>query len=94
MRLLLPLLLVLFVLYMVRQIVRGITAGIDSGSERERSGTQESKRRVKTGKMEKDPICGVFVDIATAIQSTFDGEPKYFCSTDCLKKFKETHSRS
>ncbi|HEY5043480.1 MAG TPA: heavy metal translocating P-type ATPase [Verrucomicrobiae bacterium] len=37
--------------------------------------------------MAKDPICGMTVDEATALQAERDGEAFYFCSDHCRKKF-------
>lgn len=34
-----------------------------------------------------DPICGMTVDTATAIQAKRDGKTTYFCSEHCLEKF-------
>jgi YHS domain-containing protein len=46
---------------------------------------------VKLGKMEKDPVCGTYVDVATSIHGVFRGETKHFCSQECLNKYKEAH---
>jgi Cu+-exporting ATPase len=35
----------------------------------------------------KDPICGMTVDKATAIQAERDGKTFYFCGEHCRKKF-------
>ena len=36
----------------------------------------------------RDPVCGMYVDTATAkYQSTFDGETYYFCSPSCKRSF-------
>ncbi len=35
----------------------------------------------------KDPVCGMTVDAATAIQAERDGKTFYFCSDHCRKKF-------
>ena len=34
-----------------------------------------------------DPICGMSVDINTALHAERDGETSYFCSEHCLQKF-------
>lgn len=38
----------------------------------------------------KDPICGMTVDEATAIQAERDGKTFYFCSDQCRQKFLYT----
>lgn len=35
----------------------------------------------------KDPICGMTVDTATALNAERDGNTFYFCSESCRKKF-------
>ncbi len=35
----------------------------------------------------KDPVCGMTVDEATALQAERDGKTFYFCSDHCRKKF-------
>jgi Cu+-exporting ATPase len=37
--------------------------------------------------MKKDPICGMTVDEATALQAERDGQTFYFCSEHCRKEF-------
>jgi Cu+-exporting ATPase len=38
----------------------------------------------------KDPICGMTVDAATALQAERDGKTFYFCSDHCRQKFLST----
>jgi len=38
----------------------------------------------------KDPICGMTVDVATALHTERDGQKYYFCSDHCLQKFLST----
>jgi YHS domain-containing protein len=90
MRLLLPLFLILIAFYFLRYILRGLIQGESRSSFGSAGSGREQQRNVKTGKMEKDPVCGTYVDVTTSIQGTFDGEPKYFCSSDCLNKYKGT----
>jgi P-type Cu+ transporter len=38
--------------------------------------------------MQKDPVCGMQVDPATAAGSSeYNGKTYYFCSTSCKQKF-------
>jgi hypothetical protein len=37
--------------------------------------------------LKKDPVCGTFVSMATALQKTRGGETFYFCSAECRDKF-------
>ena len=38
----------------------------------------------------KDPVCGMTVDEATALQAKRDGETFYFCSDQCRREFQST----
>lgn len=86
MRFLVPLLLVLFVFFLLRSVLQGLLAS----TEKSRLDASRPKRSsgVKLGKMEKDPVCGTYVDVASSIQGVFGGETKHFCSQECLNKFK------
>ena len=37
----------------------------------------------------RDPVCGVYVSEETAVIGRYDGQRHYFCSMDCLEKFRE-----
>jgi YHS domain-containing protein len=88
MRLLIPLILILIVFYFLRSILSGLLqGGTRSSFGSTGMGPREGGRGV--GKMEKDPVCGTFVDVATSIQATFSGATKYFCSQECLAKYKK-----
>jgi YHS domain-containing protein len=36
-----------------------------------------------------DPICGVYVSEEDAVVGKLDGQRHYFCSMNCLEKFRE-----
>jgi YHS domain-containing protein len=95
MRLLFPVLLFLIVYYFIRYLLRGLMPGPANPSQVRNSGdpaaTSTRERIVRQGRMEKDPVCGTYVDVATSVQATFAGETRYFCSSECLNKYKKTH---
>ena len=37
----------------------------------------------------RDPVCGVYVSEKTAIIGRHDGQRHYFCSMNCLEKYRE-----
>ena len=37
----------------------------------------------------RDPVCGVYVSEADAVVGRLDGQRHYFCSMNCLEKFRE-----
>lgn len=87
MRLLLPLLLVLFLFFLLRSVLQGLMAS--GNKSRLDSSRPQRSGGVKLGKMEKDPVCGTYVDVATSIHGVFRGETKHFCSQECLEKYKQ-----
>ena len=40
-----------------------------------------------TAQMTKDPICGMTVDVKTALHAERDGKTFYFCGESCKKTF-------
>ncbi|MCI0417916.1 MAG: hypothetical protein L0387_15125 [Acidobacteria bacterium] len=88
MRLLVSLLLFLLIFYLLRSVLRGLL-GTAQQSRLDASGRQRQSG-VKLGKMEKDPVCGTYVDVATSVHAAFGGETKHFCSQECLNKYKKS----
>ena len=39
--------------------------------------------------MVKDPVCEVYIPKRNALAATFAGEEHFFCSRECMLKFKE-----
>ncbi len=37
----------------------------------------------------RDPVCGVYVSEEDAVIGKLEGQRHYFCSMDCLEKFRE-----
>lgn len=37
----------------------------------------------------RDPVCGVYVSEDAAVIGRHDGQRHYFCSMDCLEKYRE-----
>jgi len=37
----------------------------------------------------RDPVCGIYVSEEDAVVGRLEGERHYFCSMDCLEKFRE-----
>lgn len=37
----------------------------------------------------RDPVCGVYVSEAAAVIGRHDGQRHYFCSMNCLEKYRE-----
>jgi YHS domain-containing protein len=94
MRLLIRILSLLFLFFLLRYILRSILippkVKPDDTSQGEQPGS--SPRMMHQGRMEKDPICGTYVDIASSLSLTKGEEIRYFCSEECRKKFQQTGS--
>jgi len=72
--------LAIFVLYKLITNDRG-------RKEKDESKTKE--RKIATGEMVKDPVCGSYVEVDSSIKVR-DGKKVYhFCSYDCRQKFLE-----
>jgi YHS domain-containing protein len=93
MRFILQILVFLVLFYFLRLILRALLPNSASQPTFENTGsrTQSRRRSVKQGKMEKDPVCGTYVDVASSVQETFGGQTKYFCSSNCLNIYKQTY---
>jgi len=88
MRFLVPLLLILFLFFLLRSVLRGLMASTEKARLDPRH--PQGSAGVKLGKMEKDPVCGTYVDVTTSIHGVFGGETLHFCSQECLDKYKQT----
>ena len=91
MRFLIQIVAFLLLIYFVRTLLRQFLPSIFSQPTFKNTGgpAQPGGRADKQGRMEKDPACGTYVDVATSLHQTFGGEMKYFCSPSCLKKYQQ-----
>lgn len=47
------------------------------------------EERPAAAETHKDPVCGVYVAADDAVVGTLEGERIYFCSLECLEKYRE-----
>lgn len=40
------------------------------------------------GELKRDPVCGTYVSLASAVTKTVDGQVLHFCSPSCRDKFR------
>lgn len=52
----------------------------------------QHQQALASGKMAKDPICGMMVDKTTALSRERGGRSYYFCSDSCLRTFESPES--
>ena len=53
---------------------------------------ETKKKRVNSGEMVKDPVCGTYVDKDSAITVRNGDQTIHFCSYECRKKYIESVS--
>ena len=51
--------------------------------------TKPGERRDPGVETYRDPVCGVYVSEETAVIGRHDGQRHYFCSMNCLEKYRE-----
>ncbi len=87
-RLLLRFLYFLFLIFLIRAAIRSLFPGsFQKKTPSPGPRPPASSPNVIAGQMEKDPVCGVYIDKQTALHSDRKGETFYFCSEQCQKKF-------
>lgn len=58
---------------------------------RSAAGDAQDPSRVRTGKMARDPVCGMFVSTELSHRLVRGSETLHFCSPECLERYqKET----
>lgn len=40
------------------------------------------------GELKQDPVCGMFIPVASSVKKTVNGQLLHFCSSDCRDKFR------
>ncbi|MBZ5555139.1 MAG: YHS domain-containing protein [Acidobacteriia bacterium] len=88
-RLLLRFLYFLFLIFIIRAFIRYLFPGSPKGKTPNPPSPPSpgSSSKVISGHMEKDPICGMYIDTQTALHTDRGGKSFYFCSEGCQKKF-------
>lgn len=59
---------------------------------RRRARANPGTSRPTSGKMVKDPVCGMYMDPRLAIRLDFRREELFFCSEECKRKFLESRN--
>ena len=87
------LLLVVVIITVLRSVI-GVVMKILGGvfgapSNASNSGAPRKRPDVPVGgELKKDPVCGTFIAAATSLHKQVGGQMYYFCSADCMNKFK------
>jgi len=84
-------LLLFFLFIFVQRLLRALLPRLFSprGTRSSDRVSPQSSTVVRHGTMEKDLVCGTYVDTASSLKLSVDGQPRYFCSEECLKKYQK-----
>lgn len=58
---------------------------------RRRARARPRRPRGTPDELVKDPVCQTYVARSRAVRSRGPGEPVYFCSDECARRFADTH---
>ena len=87
MRLILYVIVGVVILTLLRSVLEAVGKAFSSASSSPSSPPAGPPRGQAPQSLKKDPVCGTFVSVATAMQKTKGGETYYFCSAECRDKF-------
>jgi hypothetical protein len=87
MRLILYVIVGVVILTLLRSVLEAIGKVFSGALSSPSSPSAGAPRGQAPQSLKKDPVCGTFVSVATAMQKTKGGETYYFCSAECRDKF-------
>lgn len=91
-RLLGYLILALFGITLLRMVIGVVSKMFASSVSSDEGKPRAGARRAQVpagGVLQKDPVCGTFVPEQGAVKLVAGGETHYFCSEECMRKFRE-----
>ena len=68
------------IIYVAIQIIKGM---------KKKQGAPAAPQRPQGEETHRDPICGVYVGEENAVIGRYEGERIFFCSMDCLEKYRQ-----
>ena len=71
------------ILRLIWRFVSGLVQGV-------RGAPSGGRRTVRGGALERDPVCGTYVEPGRALTAHTAGKTHYFCSKQCLRTFRKT----
>lgn len=84
-----PALVFLLILSIAKSFLRGIRTAFEAGATRPRQSAQSAPPTVQAGgELRKDPVCGTYVSTAVSVSRNVNGQPVYFCSEECSRKYR------
>ena len=73
------------IVYFVYRLVKGLF--LPSGKRQENFPRKPAS--IQGEDLVKDPYCGTYVPVSTASKVSINGEELYFCSNECIEKYRE-----
>ena len=73
-------------LVLILRLVWKFVSGLFAGAR----GSQSRRRSVRAGSLERNPVCGTYVEPTRALTARMSGKTHYFCSEQCLRAFRKT----
>lgn len=89
------LILAIFGIIIIRMVIGVLCKLFASSVSGDGAKAHQKARRAQVppgGILQKDPICGTFVPEQGARKLTAGGETHFFCSDECLRKFRAAES--
>lgn len=86
-RLLARLLMMVVLLLVIRSVILYLWK-LFAGAEAPTAGRAAKEPLRAGGELKKDPVCGTFVSVHSAITQQFGGETVHFCSTACRDRYR------
>jgi YHS domain-containing protein len=89
-RAILELILTVLVVTMLRSVIGIFMKGFgEMFRPGESAGRPPGPKPVSSGgELKKDPVCGTFISVSTALHKEVGGQTYYFCSAACRDQFK------
>ncbi|MBN2569457.1 MAG: YHS domain-containing protein [Deltaproteobacteria bacterium] len=72
------------IIYFVFRLVKGLL--LPSGKRQENFPRKQAS--IPGEDLVKDPYCGTYIPVSNAKKVTIDGKELYFCSNECIEKYK------
>jgi YHS domain-containing protein len=69
-------------LYIGYRIILSLTSG-------RKAAETSTKKQHQGEETHRDPVCGMYVTEENAVIGKHDGQRHYFCSMNCLEKYRE-----
>jgi len=89
------LILTVVVISLLRTVIGIVAKLFSSAASGPDSQARTARRKSEVpagGVLKKDPVCGIYVSEHTPVKLIAAGETHFFCSEDCLNKFRARKS--